>query len=105
MPIWPSAPRSTPMRRSPRARARREAGGGAWVARIHKSVGAIDAAAWDRLAGADDPFTSHPFLKLLEDSGSVGERGGWSPLPIVIEDEAGLPAAALPAYLKSHSQG
>jgi len=75
------------------------------VARIHKSVGAIDAAAWDRLAGADNPFTSHAFLKLLEDSGSVGERSGWSPLPIVIEDEAGLPAAALPAYLKSHSQG
>ena len=75
------------------------------VARIHRSVGAIDAADWDRMAGSANPFVSHAFLTALEDSGSVGGRSGWSPLPIVIEDEAGRPAAALPAYLKMHSQG
>ncbi len=79
------------------------------TARIHQSVGEIDAATWDALAGcgaaAGNPFTSHAFLSLLEESGSVGEGTGWSPLPVVIEDEAGEPAAALPAYLKSHSQG
>ncbi|MCH7629609.1 MAG: N-acetyltransferase [Proteobacteria bacterium] len=75
------------------------------TARIHQSVGEIDVAQWDALAGGGNPFTSHTFLSLLEESGSVGEGTGWSPLPVVIEDEAGEPAAALPAYLKSHSQG
>lgn len=75
-----------------------------FTARIHQAVGEIAAADWDRLAGADNPFTSHAFLTLLEESGSVGGRSGWSPLPIVIEGEGG-PVAALPAYLKGHSQG
>lgn len=75
------------------------------VARIHPGVGSIPAADWDRLAGADNPFVSHAFLSLLETSGSVGGRSGWTPLPIVIEDDAARPAAALPAYLKMHSQG
>lgn len=76
-----------------------------YTARIHKSVSEIAAEDWDRLAGDGNPFVSHAFLQLLEDSGSVGGRSGWSPLPIVIEGEGGRPAAALPAYLKSHSQG
>lgn len=78
-------------------------------ARIHQSVGEIAAADWDRMAGTDNPFVSHTFLTLLEESGSVGGRSGWSALPIVIEDADGegrmRPAAALPAYLKQHSQG
>ncbi|WP_338467011.1 GNAT family N-acetyltransferase [Novosphingobium sp. ZN18A2] len=75
------------------------------VARIGQSVGAIPAADWDRLAGPDNPFVSHAFLTALEDSGSVGGTSGWTPLPIVIEDDDGAPAAAMPAYLKGHSQG
>ncbi|EGD57263.1 hypothetical protein Y88_3572 [Novosphingobium nitrogenifigens DSM 19370] len=75
------------------------------TARIHSSVGSIAAEDWDRLAGADNPFVGHTFLSVLEESGSVGGRSGWTPLPIVIEDESSRPAAALPAYLKSHSQG
>ena len=79
--------------------------GASLTARIEKSVGAIPAVEWDRLAGPDNPFTGHTFLNLLEDSASVGGRSGWSPLPIRIDDEQGHPAAILPAYLKSHSQG
>ncbi|WP_226018148.1 GNAT family N-acetyltransferase [Novosphingobium sp. FKTRR1] len=75
------------------------------AAHIHQSVGDIAAHDWDRMAGDGNPFVSHTFLTLLEESGSVGGRSGWAPLPIVIEDEAGRPAAALPAYLKRHSQG
>jgi len=75
------------------------------TARVHHAVGEIAAADWDALAGSGNPFTSHAFLTLLEESASVGGRSGWSPLPLVIEDAAGRPAAALPAYLKSHSQG
>ncbi len=75
------------------------------TARIHHSVSEIAAEDWDRLAGGGNPFTAHTFLSLLEESGSVGGRSGWSPLPVVIEAEGGRPAAALPAYLKAHSQG
>ncbi len=75
------------------------------TARIYPGVSQIPATDWDRMAGADNPFLSHAFLASLEDSRSVGGRTGWSPLPIVIEDEQGRAAAALPAYLKMHSQG
>jgi predicted N-acyltransferase len=74
------------------------------IARLAPGVAAIDAQAWDALARGD-PFLSHAFLSALEDSGSVGAGTGWSPVPIMIEDETGALAAAAPAYLKSHSQG
>ena len=73
-------------------------------ARIAPSVGSLPAAEWDALAG-DNPFMSHAFLTALEESGSVGPGTGWSPVPIVIEGADGRLAAALPAYLKRHSQG
>ena len=74
------------------------------TARLAQSVGALDANAWDALAGGN-PFTSHAFLGALEDSGSVGPGTGWQPAPIVIEDAEGTLLAALPGYLKGHSQG
>ncbi len=74
------------------------------VAEIAGSVGALPAGEWDALAGGN-PFLSHAFLSSLEDSGSVGQRTGWDPAPIVIRDASGALAAALPAYLKAHSQG
>lgn len=89
----------------PKAQASRHDEAVTLTARIHKAVSEIAAEDWDRLAGPGNPFVSHAFLNLLEDSRSVGARSGWSPLPIVIEGEDGRPAAALPAYLKSHSQG
>lgn len=73
-------------------------------ARIASSVGELPAAQWDALAGGN-PFMSYAFLTALEDSGSVGPGTGWSPSPITIADDAEQIVAALPAYLKSHSQG
>ena len=73
------------------------------VAKIASGVSGLNAAAWDRL-GDGDPFLSHAFLSALEDSGSVGSGTGWTPAPILIEEEDRLVAAA-PAYLKAHSQG
>jgi predicted N-acyltransferase len=55
------------------------------------------------LAGGG-PFVSHAFLSALEESNSVGRGTGWTPAPILIEEEERLIAAA-PAYLKTHSQG
>jgi len=74
------------------------------LARIATGVGAIEAADWDRLAGDGDPFLSHAFLSALEESGSVGPGTGWSPAPILVEEDGAIVAAA-PTYLKSHSQG
>ena len=73
-------------------------------ARIAPSIGELPAAQWDALTG-ENPFMSHAFLSALEDSGSVGPGTGWSPSPITIADDTGLLIAALPAYLKAHSQG
>ncbi|MCJ7421100.1 GNAT family N-acetyltransferase [Sphingomicrobium astaxanthinifaciens] len=73
-------------------------------AQLVPSIAAVDAAAWDRLAGTDDPFVAHAFLALLERSGSVGAGTGWSPLHLLVESGGKLIGAA-PAYLKAHSQG
>ena len=75
------------------------------TARIAPSVGSLSAAEWDALAGRDNPFMAHAFLAAMEDSGSVGPGTGWTPAPLVLEDAHGRLLAALPAYLKSHSQG
>ena len=75
------------------------------TARIAKGVASIPAAQWDACAGDTNPFVSHAFLSALERSGSVSSEAGWQPLPIVIDDPCGAPAAIVPAYAKSHSQG
>jgi predicted N-acyltransferase len=74
------------------------------IAKIASGVSGLNARAWDRLAG-DDPFVSHAFLSALEDSRSVGPGTGWTPAPILVEDDASHLIAAAPAYLKTHSQG
>ena len=73
------------------------------LAKLAPGVASVEAASWGALAGGD-PFLSHAFLSSLEDSGSVGLSTGWSPAPVLVEDDGGLIAAA-PAYLKGHSQG
>jgi predicted N-acyltransferase len=73
------------------------------LARIASGFGAVDSVQWDALT-AGDPFLSHAFLSSLEDSGSVGPGSGWTPAPLLIEEEGALLAAA-PAWLKTHSQG
>ena len=74
------------------------------IAKIVSGVSGLNGRAWDRLAGAD-PFVRHAFLSALEQSGSVGPGTGWTPAPILVEDDASHLVAAAPAYLKSHSQG
>jgi len=74
-------------------------------ARMVNGVGAVAATDWDACAGADNPFLSHAFLSILEESGSVSPRAGWQAIPILIDDAAGRPAAIAPVYAKSHSQG
>ena len=73
-------------------------------ARVGSSVGELPVDQWDALAGGN-PFMCHAFLSAMEDSGSVGEGTGWSPAPVTIAAGDGRLIAALPAYLKAHSQG
>ncbi|MEZ5707828.1 MAG: GNAT family N-acetyltransferase [Blastomonas sp.] len=75
------------------------------VATLGRSVAALDRSEWDALAGSANPFVSHDFLSLLEESESVGPGAGWTPAPITIAGDDGRLVAALPAYLKGHSQG
>ena len=90
--------------------------------RIVRSMAEVDPAAWDACAnpevpGAADaqaadqqrerfnPFLSHAFLNSLEISGSASPRTGWSPVHVVVEDEAGVMLGCAPCYLKTHSMG
>ncbi|MEJ8573420.1 GNAT family N-acetyltransferase [Microbaculum marinum] len=52
-----------------------------------------------------NPFVSHAFLKALEDSGTVSAKTGWLPQHLLIENDSGGLVAAMPCYLKNHSQG
>lgn len=75
------------------------------AAELLNAVAEVPADQWDALNPRGNPFVSHAFLSALERSGSVGAGTGWSPAPILIRNADGVIAAALPAYLKSHSQG
>jgi len=75
------------------------------LARVGNGVASFAAAEWDACAGADNPFLSHAFLSALEESGSATARTGWQPVPLAIDGPDGRPAAVMPAYAKSHSQG
>ena len=66
---------------------------------------------WARLEGttrregqAYHPFLSHAFLSALEESGSATARSGWQGQHLLLERDGAL-IGAVPAYLKSHSQG
>jgi uncharacterized protein len=75
------------------------------TAELLSAISDIPADQWDALNPRGNPFVSHAFLAALEESGSVGRGTGWSSAPVVIRDVDGIPVAALPAYLKTHSQG
>ncbi|MBT8475554.1 MAG: N-acetyltransferase [Rhodobacteraceae bacterium] len=76
------------------------------------SLSEIDAADWDACAAPEtadggrphDPFTTHRFLKALEDSRSVGTGTGWQPRYLVARDGDEVIGCA-PLYAKGHSQG
>ncbi len=69
----------------------------------------IPAAQWDAVACPEgtrpiDPFTTHRFLAALDRSKSTGKGTGWQPKPLILRQN-GEPLAAMPLYVKSHSQG
>lgn len=72
--------------------------------RVHASLDAVEAAAWDALIPDGNPFLRHAFLAGLEHTGCVGPGTGWEICCIALHDAQGL-AAAVPAWVKSHSYG
>jgi uncharacterized protein len=82
-----------------------------YSARLVGGAKDFSATEWANLRGASssqsyyNPFISHAFLTSLEDSDCVGGRSGWQPKFLRIETLDGTLAGAVPAYLKSHSQG
>ncbi|MBV1918545.1 MAG: GNAT family N-acetyltransferase [Sphingomonadaceae bacterium] len=79
--------------------------GAEFTIRSVESVSELPAEEWDALTVGANPFVSHAFLSILEETGSVGGSSGWTPMPIVAEAADGSLGGAIPVYLKEHSQG
>jgi len=78
-----------------------------YVTRVHASVHAVPAAAWDALLALHpeaSPFMRHAYLAALEDSASASPATGWTPACIVLE-RAGVIEAVAMVYAKDHSYG
>lgn len=76
--------------------------------RMVRSIGEVDAAAWDALDHGPSPFLRHGFLRALEESGSIGgtgrRRSGWAPVYLVAE-RGGRLVGGVAAFIKDHSYG
>jgi len=67
---------------------------------VHPTIAEIGQARWDAAAGpSGNPFVSFDFLHILEESGCVGPRSGWTPCHLATD------GGVMPLYLKTHSQG
>ena len=71
---------------------------------LHPSIHAFQASQWDALNPSAYPGLLHGFLSALEDSKSVGEGTGWTPLYATVKDGDAL-VGAMVCFLKSDSYG
>ncbi len=81
-----------------------DGGGGARI-KLIENLDEVSGDAWDACAGFDNPFLAYDFLHSLEVAGTVTAQTGWLPQHVVVEDDEGGLLAAVPLYLKGHSQG
>ncbi len=72
--------------------------------RCHSSISEITKANWDACAASDNPFISYTFLRLMEESGSLGQRTGWLPHHVVFKSDD-ITEAIVPMYVKLNSFG
>jgi predicted N-acyltransferase len=77
----------------------------AWRAEVVDRLADVPAAEWNALGGDGNPFVTHAFLEALEAHGCVGGDSGWAPRHLLLRDEAGRIAGAVPRYEKAHSWG
>ena len=84
---------------------------GALLIEAHQGVRQIAAQAWQPLVAHESPFLDHAFLSLLEQTGCVGERTGWTPMILTASrpgpdpDQPPQLVGAMPMYLKTNSSG
>ena len=71
---------------------------------VTDTLAGVDAGEWNSLAGGD-PFLQHAFLHGLHETGCACADTGWAPQYLLLRDNAGRLAGAMPLYLKSHSYG
>ncbi|MER2534575.1 MAG: GNAT family N-acetyltransferase [Rhizobiaceae bacterium] len=80
---------------------------------VAASIGAFTPDEWNAFDGASkdaagsvyNPFISHDFLSILEESGCAVRKTGWLGQHLRLEAPDGTVVGAVPCYLKSHSQG
>ena len=73
--------------------------------RVTSRISEVDSEQWDVCAGSDNPFVSHAFLDILEQSEAASIESGWLPQHLLLENESGQLIGAVPCYLKNHSYG
>jgi predicted N-acyltransferase len=73
-------------------------------AEVRPSIRTLEAAQWNALGAAANPFTRHEFLAALERTHCVGPGTGWEPRYLTLRDAHGLAAAAA-TFVKRHSFG
>jgi uncharacterized protein len=74
--------------------------------KVSRRIVEVGREAWDACAAHyGNPFMRFDFLDAVEQADCAVERTGWGPQHLTVEDEQGRVAAAMPLYLKSHSQG
>jgi len=71
---------------------------------VTETLSAVEPGDWNRLAGSA-PFLQHAFLHGLHESGCASADTGWVPQYLLLRDDSGGLAGAMPLYLKSHSYG
>jgi len=71
---------------------------------VTETLSAVEPGDWNRLAGSA-PFLQHAFLHGLHESGCASADTGWAPQYLLLRNDSGGLAGAMPLYLKSHSYG
>ena len=71
---------------------------------VHDHLDELQAADWNALTGADNPFLRHEFLGALERHRCAAPETGWMPRHITCSQDGAL-VGAMPCYLKEHSWG
>ena len=72
--------------------------------KVVNSINKFKAKDWDNCNKNGNVFLSYNFLKLLEDSNSIGGNTGWQPIYFCLKIDDKI-TAVVPSFIKYHSQG
>ena len=72
--------------------------------KVVNSINKFKAKDWDNCNKNGNVFLSYNFLKLLEDSNSIGGNTGWQPIYFCLKVDDKI-TAVVPSFIKYHSQG